>query len=447
LKIVSLEFQCKLEIGELRIVMENLSFNSKLSTIMHIDLNSCFATIEQQANPHLRGKPIAVAAYTTHSGCILAPSIEAKRYGIQTGMRVKDGKALYSKLIVLPADPWKYRNVHLALRKILKDYTNDFNPKSIDEFVLNLEGYPTLLGRRMQDVGREIKTRIKKEIGEWLTVSIGIAPNRFLAKTASSFRKPDGLEEINKDNFLEVYRNLTLIDLCGIKKQNEARLGNMGIHSVLDFYKAPVWKLKAAFSSIVGYYWYVRLHGYELDDVVFGRRSYGNSYAFPKPLITPEQIAPILTKLVEKMGFRLRRAGYKARGVHVAVTFRDGSFWHKSASWRTKVFFDSRDIYRQAFKILCDCPYLKPACRQAGPVRDLSVSVFSLLESGVSQLELFEDIEKRESVVKAVDEVNERWGNFVITPARMLTASDAVPDRIAFGNIKELEEFTIRDTN
>jgi len=99
--------------------MEYLNFNPAPSTILHIDLNSCFATIEQQANPHLRGKPVAVAAYTTPSGCILAPSVEAKRYGIQTGMRVKDGKALYPKLIVIPADPWKYRNVHLALRKIL----------------------------------------------------------------------------------------------------------------------------------------------------------------------------------------------------------------------------------------------------------------------------------------------------------------------------------------
>ncbi|MEK7470692.1 MAG: DNA polymerase IV, partial [Patescibacteria group bacterium] len=102
---------------------------------MHIDLNSCFATIEQQANPFLRGKPIAVGAYTTPNGCILAASVEAKRLGIKTGMRVKDGKVLYPKLIVLPSDPNKYRDVHLKLRKIISEYTNDFSPKSIDEFV------------------------------------------------------------------------------------------------------------------------------------------------------------------------------------------------------------------------------------------------------------------------------------------------------------------------
>lgn len=428
--------------------LNSLKFNPKPSTIMHIDLNSCFATIEQQANPHLRGKPIAVAAYTTPSGCILAPSIEAKRYGVKTGMRVKDGELLYPDLIVLPPDPWKYRNVHLALRRIMVDYTNDFYPKSIDEFVLNLKDYLALKDSPCKLVAQyhrevlspmhraalEIKQRIKKEVGEWLTVSVGIAPNRFLAKVASSLHKPDGLDEINKDNFLRVYRRLRLTDLPYIKSRNAARLGSVGIFSVLDFYHSPIWKLKAAFESILGYYWYARLHGYEIDDVQFGRRSYGNSYALPKPLVTPEELSPILAKLVTKMGTRLRRAGYKAQGIHLAISYRDGTFWHKGVTC-PKVLFDSRDIYKQAFKILCH------SARK--PVRDLSVSVFNLLKCGQTQLELFEDIERKERLVWAVDEVNERWGDYVITPARMLSAGNAVSDRIAFGGVKELEEFTL----
>ena len=427
---------------------------------MHLDLNSCFATIEQQANPHLRGKPVAVAAYTTPSGCIIAPSIEAKEHGVKVGMRVKDGKMFSPGLIVLPPDPWKYRSVHLSLRNVMEDYTSNVYPKSIDEFVLNLEGYPSGpdgpspnpevlrtggMGRRpakssitknMWRTASEIKQRIKSEIGEWLTVSVGIGPNRFLAKTASSLRKPDGLDEINKANYLKIYKGLELIDLCGIKMRNAARLNSMGIYTVLDFYNAPIWKLKAAFSSILGYYWYARLHGFEIDDVEFGRRSYENSYALPKPLTTPEKLAPILAKLVTKMGSRLRRAGYKARGVHLAVSYRDGSFWHKGITF-PKVFFDSRNIYKEAFKMLSFSPYRKP-------VRSLAVSCFNLLKSEACQLELFDDIERRFNLVKAIDKVNERWGDFVITPARMLAASKVVPDRVAFGNAKELEEFTIK---
>jgi DNA polymerase-4 len=179
------------------------------------------------------------------------------------------------------------------------------------------------------------------------------------------------------------------------------------------------------------------MRGWEIDDVVFGRRSYGNSYALPKPLITLEELSPILTKLVTKMGARLRRAGYVARGVHVAVGYRDGSFWHKGVTF-PKNLFDSREIYEKALKILATSSYQKP-------VRDLAVSVFDLKKRDQLQLELFEDVERKVKLVDTVDKVNERWGNFVITPARMLGAKGAVPDRIAFGGVKELEEFTLVD--
>src|SRR3989344_5734400 len=113
-------------------------FNPAASTWMHIDLNSCFATIEQQANPLLRGKPVAVAAYTTPRGCILAPSIEAKRWGVTTGMQVREGKALCPRLIILASDPPKYRFVNRALLKLLNQYSPSVSVRSIDEMLLNL---------------------------------------------------------------------------------------------------------------------------------------------------------------------------------------------------------------------------------------------------------------------------------------------------------------------
>jgi len=416
--------------------MENLSlpFNSKPSTVMHLDLNSCFATIEQQANPFLRGKPVVVAAYVSPGGCILAASIEAKKLGIKTGMRVKDGQLIYPDLIVLPTDPWKYRHVHLKLRKLLQQYTSQITPKSIDEFVLNLEGYPAL-SKGMFNIAREIKKQIRQEIGDWLTVSIGIAPNRFLAKTASNLHKPDGLEEINSQNFAKVFLQLSLIDLWGIKRHNAVRLNAAGIYTVLDFYQADFRQLQSAFHSVLGYYWYLRLHGWEIDDVKFGRSSYGNSYALPKPLVTPAQLAPILQKLVQKMGARLRHAGYSARGVHLSIMYRDWSCWHQGLTLK-EIIFDSQDIYKHAFRLLNHSPYQRP-------VREIAVSCFNLIKSNQPQLNIFTDILKKESLVKSVDQINERWGNFVITPARMLGTEKNVPDRIAFGGIKELEEFTL----
>ena len=401
---------------------------------MHIDINSCFATIEQQANPLLRGKPVAVGAYTTPNGTILAASVEAKKLGIKTGMRVKDGKQIYKNLIVLPPDPWKYRHVHLKLRKLISNYTNNFEAKSIDEFTLNFENYPAFK-KGLQKVAVEMKSEIRKQIGEWISVSIGIAPNRYLAKIAAGIKKPDGLNEINKENFLDVYSKLKLTDLTGIKERNQARLNSVGIFSVLDFYNAPIWRIRAGFHSITGLYWHTRLAGYEIDDVNFGRRSYGNSTALGATVITKDEIMPILCNLVEKMSSRLRNAGYKASGVHLAMIYKDGSFWHKGES-TPEYLFDSRDFFKRALFMLERHPFEKP-------VRNIAVSAFNLIKTDNLQLSFFDNIEKKEKVMKTIDGLNKRWGEFVVTHGRMLGRKQKVLDRIAFGGIKELEEFTV----
>lgn len=413
---------------------QSLTFNPSPSTIMHLDLNSCFASIEQQANPLLRGKPVAVAAYNSPGGCILAASVEAKKLGVKTGLRVREGKLLCPNLIVMGSDPWKYRDVHLKFRELLNNYTSKVTPKSIDEFVLDFAGAPSQrLG--MHTIAKEIKQRIKREIGDWLTVSVGIAPNRFLAKTASNLHKPDGLDEINITNFESIYKSLSLTDLCGIKTRNAIRLNTGGIFTVWDFYSADVWQLRYAFSSILGYYWYSRLRGFEIDDVEFGRSSYGNSYALPKPFSKLEELAPILQKLVEKMTFRMRRAGYTARGVHLAILYKDRSFWHKGVTLPNYVF-DSRDVYKEIYHLLVRCPY-------RNPVAQLAVSCFSLERADCVQEQLFDNVFKKKKLCKAVDDINDRWGNFVIAPATMLNTAHFCPDRVAFGGVKELEEFTL----
>ena len=401
---------------------------------MHIDINSCFATIEQQANPFLRGKPVVVAAFATDRGCILASSIESKRLGIKTGMRVFEGKKIYPKLVVLPPDPWKYRNVHLKLRRLISEYTDDFVPKSIDEFSLNLKDYSILKQCLLESVAKEIKRRIKKEIGEWITVSIGIAPNRYLAKVAAGLQKPDGLVEINKGNFLNVYSKMKLIDLTGIKNRNAARLNSVGIYSVLDFYNAPIWKVKAAFHSITGLYWHMRLTGFEIDNVEFGRRSYGNSVSLGANISKTEDLSPILARLIEKMCTRLRGAGYKAKGIHLALIYKNGSWWHKGRLL-SQSHFDSRDFYMVAMRLLIEANH-------DSPVLNIAVSCFGLTKERPLQLGIFEDMERKYSLVSAVDTVNTRWGGFTVGSARSFGGDGIVLDRIAFGGVKELEEFT-----
>ena len=164
----------------------NLAINASEPRILHVDLNSCFATLEQQASPLSRGKPLVVAAYDSPGGCVVAPSIEAKRLGIKTGMSVRDARILCPSIIVRTPHPTIYRDAHMKFRKIFLDYTPDVTPKSIDEAVLDFSriNNQVLFRKSLIDIGFEIKKRIRGEIGDWVSCNVGIGTNRFLAKTA-----------------------------------------------------------------------------------------------------------------------------------------------------------------------------------------------------------------------------------------------------------------------
>jgi DNA polymerase-4 len=410
--------------------------NRNPSPIMHIDLNSCFATIEQQANTLLRGKPIAVAAYTTPNGCILAPSVEAKELGIKCGMRVREGRQLCPNLIVLPPDPRKYRFVNRKLLQLFRAYTPAVEVKSIDEMNLDF-GHTLAYKRGLHTVGREIKAAIRRDVGEWMTASIGIATNRFLAKLAANLHKPDGLDEINAANLRPVLARMDLTDLFGIKEQNKARLLRVGICTPLDMLDASPQTLQAAFESIIGYYWHLRLRGWEIDDVDFGRKSIGHSHALKNQRAGPVEVARLLCKLTEKVGRRMRRLGYAARGVQVACLYTNMTRWQQRALNSTPLFA-SNDLYRQASQLYTGAP-------QGKRLHSLAVSCYNLVKNPLQQLSFLEDEQKKRNLTLALDAINERWGDFVITPARMMGMEDTIIDRVAYGGVKDLEEFVYQE--
>lgn len=398
---------------------------------MHIDLNSCFATVAQQANPLLRNKPLVVAAYATPNGCVLSPSIEAKRYGIKTGMTVRDAHALYSGVLVRTPDPPMVRDVHAKFRKIFNDYSPHVTPKSIDEAIINFEH--TLYEQKdLTEVAKEIKLRMRREIGEWISCSIGIGTNRFLAKTGASLHKPDGLDIISHRNLRNIYANLTLLDLCGINQKYQARLNMYGIFTPLQFFDASAEFLKKqVFESVVGYYWFLRLHGWEPDAQEFQRKSYGQEYSLQKPTSNLEELCPILMKLCEKMGRRLRASGHAAFGIHVACLYHDYTHWHRGRKLQDELYA-TVDLYKKALFIFNQQPERKI-------ISKLAVSCYDLVPSASSQMNLFDtEVQKRKLVSDAMDKINDRYGEFVITPARMMGMDDLVLDRIAFGGGNEM---------
>ena len=184
----------------------------------------------------------------------------------------------------------------MKFRKIFLDYTPDVTPKSIDEAVLDFSrvNNQVLFRKSLIDIGFEIKKWIRKEIGEWVSCNVGIGTNRFLAKTAASLHKPDGLDIITYKNLEKVYSALTLLDLCGINTRFQARLNVNRIFTPLQFLRADLQTLKKqVFQSICGYYWYLCIRGWEIDAVDFKRKSYGQSYALGKKSSDPEYLTHI----------------------------------------------------------------------------------------------------------------------------------------------------------
>jgi DNA polymerase-4 len=406
-----------------------LALNTTAPQIMHIDLNSCFATLEQQANPLLRSRPIAVAAHASNNGCILAPSIEAKQLGVRTGMRVRDAKVLAPRLIVLEPDPPKYRYVHKEFLRIFESYSDGVIPLSIDEAVIDFHGAKRInSNRELTEIGREIKQRLRLEIGEWISCNVGLGPNRFMAKVAASLHKPDGMDVITSTNLEATYNTITLIDLPGINHRYTRRLNAVGITTPLEFLNASLQTLtRQVFHSINGYYWYARLRGWEVDTATSSRRSYSQSYALSHATNDTTELSRILLKLCEKMARRLRASSYKASGVSLWCSYRD-SHWHQSQRLPQRI-----DTTQAIFsKILQLLTAERPDT--GAVVTKLAISCFNLSPALPEQPELFgADHLRRTRLSRAMDLINNRYGEYTIAPARMMGTEDQVIDRIAFG--------------
>lgn len=410
-----------------------IQINHNKPLIMHIDLNSCFATIEQQANPLLRGKPLVVAAYDTPNACIIAPSIEAKRIGIKVGMRIREAWLLSRDIIIRTPDPQKYRDVHTKFKNIFKEYSPDVTPKSIDEAVIDFspveQWNPDLIR-----IAREIKQRIKNEIGEWIVCSIGISTNMFLAKLAASLHKPDGLDLIDYHNLLDVYKRVELLDFNGINVKFQARLNMHGIHTPIDFLNAPLDLLeKQVFKSIVGRYWYQKLRGYEADKKEFPTKTIGQQYALKIPTADRKELSRLLMKLCEKMGRRLRRKSLIARGIHFWASYKDWTFWHRGRMM-DRDMYTTFELYRNAQLVFNQQPQLKP-------ITHMGVSCYDLNPTNKIQMNLFEEeFTKERKAADAMDKINDKYGEFTVVPAIMMDMDDLILDRIAFGGVKELED-------
>ncbi len=407
------------------------AFNQERPLIMHIDLNSCFATVEQQARPLLRGKPVAIVNRRTDKTAIVTASYEAKAKGVKVGMKLREAKILCPDIVALESDPSKYRYVYHRLLNIMRDYSAHVTMKSIDEGVIDFhDSSQAIAGRDLVEIGYEIKQRLKDEIGVWMRCNIGISTNRFLAKTAAGLHKPDGLDVITSHNIREVLGELKLTDLTGIAHRNEHRLNSVGIYTPLQFLDAdPVTLRRVVFKSVVGEWWYKRLRGFEVDDVETQLGRVGRQYVLERFDLTHQEVAQRLHHLCESVGSRLRMQGRAARGVYVYAKTLEKGYWH-SSTLSTLPFFSNRAIYTQALQLFDRAP---------DGLKEIGVHVYELTEAGDAQLSLFADeIVQERQVTEAIDEINKRFGERTIHSADTLKTGIYVSTKIPFGSTRYL---------
>jgi DNA polymerase IV len=416
--------------------------------IMHLDMNSFFASVEQQANPTLRGKPLGVCAYHHRYSTVIAASIEAKRIGMKVGMKVDDARKKFPGAVFVVNDPPKYRLVASKVFGMLHELTDHVEHYSIDEAFADFTGWyrdPAELSWELT----KLRRRIQHEVGDWLRCSIGIAPTRFLAKTASDLEKPNGLVVITYENLDEILGKMDLEDVCGIGPRTRKRLERLGIRTLLEVKRYPVGNLMRAFGK-GGLFLWCRLHGLEFERVEDDTeeeapKSVGHSYWVPDRVNRAGKVWPVLMKLTERAGRRLRKLGLLAGTMSVSVGFRgegfatpQGPFWQPvqgqgGSTWKrwAEPASDPFTLVQTASELLHDIWEGEPLNFLAVTLGELSTpSVQRRLDETHESWRREDD--RRERASRAMDIIRDKYGEWAIVFGEMLQLEDEAPDRIGF---------------
>lgn len=472
------------------------------SIVLHLDMNSYFASVEQQDYPEYRGKPLGVCEHL--GGIIIAASVEAKRWGIKTGTPVWEAKKLYPKIILSHTHPNRYRFYHNLLVKVVSDYTDHVEPYSIDEVFLDItkacnikkhierqtrQGFsspsvsangripaspfqgvgslglnpklPTETGyyqvnpfEEAVNIALEIKRRMKKEVADYMTCSIGIGENKLIAKIASDLKKPDGITVVTSSkcqvlsNVLhltipDLYNKLKLTDVPGIGHRQEKRLNKLGIKTLLDLKNCSLTRLIAHFGVVGGYH--IKNMG-ELKGSFKPRvereekmKSMGHMYTLPKEFREPKFFVPVLYKLCEMVAKRLRKQNMEGNIINFYFYTELAGQEAQSFGQSLKLNFytnDGREIFFQCFTIF----------KNLSPSQNVSAKLLGVTVSGLKpvagQLSIFGQEERLKRINQSLDKINQKYGDFTVCRVPILSAKEAFHDSIGFGRLKEFSKFS-----
>lgn len=406
--------------------------------VLFVDMNSFFASCEQQVNYYLRGRPVGVCVYTGKYGCVIAPSVEAKRAGVKTGMRLNDAIQICPDLVPVETNPARYREFHVKIMNVLRKYAEDVLPKSIDEAVVNLNQYGLMYKDPIQ-VARRIKEDIKNEVGDWLRCSIGVAPNTFLAKLASDLQKPDGLTVINPENIDAVLAKLDLQDLPGISSNYARRLERAGITSPLKMRYTSAQVLREIFKSVEGYYWHYRLNFYEFDINSHAYKSMQAQRQISKEQrSTVESVEQVFMTLCMRLEQRMVKHGVYCKTIGFTARYGEPERWDDYFSIAEPIQdgIELMNLIRERIDRFEQTYHSKPVFTT--DVRSLGVTVTNFVKKEDVQPNLFEDRSRQNKLRETVYQIKNKFGDIKLLRATELSENMVVKDVIGFGSVKDL---------
>lgn len=407
--------------------------------ILHVDLNSFFATAEQQANPYLRGKPVGIVKGVGR-GCIIAASVEAKLRGVSAGSNVYEARKICPSIILVPADFAKYADITYRFIDICKTYSPACEVFSLDECFIDLTETEKFY-KNAFNIAFDIKNRLRAEIGDYMTCSIGISHNRLLAKLASNQIKPDGLFWITEDNMLSVLDRSELTDVCGLGWGLSRHLRELGIDSFLKLRSQTLLFLQKHF----GPHWSVHLYNLArgIDETpvmpiteIADAKSVGRTYTTHRTLTRRDEVNKLIRNLCEEGAHKARQMGLCGR--YVGLVLRSGNRdtnLELGSGWMTSKNFTQGWFGHRTLKhYIDDGREFFDICRQIASdwnvdsVRFCGVTLGMLEKKDYCPVPLFKADRVRKRLLKTVDAVNGKYGDYTVYPAELLGMPIIMPE-------------------
>jgi len=375
--------------------------------IFHLDMDAYFASIEQQANPKLRGRPIGVTGRPTERSIVVAFSREAKRFDVWTGMPAWEARRACRSLLFVPGRPERYVATTKKFLAILKAYTPSIEVFSTDEVFMDMTREVDRYGGAVV-LAERIKARFREQLGDCITSTIGIAPNKTFAKLIAKRHKPDGIGYLAPDDLPDLLCTTPVAEVCGIGPRIEKRLSRMGVRTLADLGEVPIALLKREFGV---YGIFLKGVGIGIDPSpvipyldVPPPKSVGHSRSLPPRLRTFSAALLVLRDLCDKVGRRMRKLGYVGRTVHCGFRLGTTGPYHGKQTTLTTPTDDDERIYRACLDILRQIP------TRPETVSHVAVSVENLTPFREAPISLLDTDHRPDALNRAIDRIRDQYG-------------------------------------